>query len=349
MEDQTAKFGNGPQSQLANLARQWRSESSGLAAWRLVSICRMRDVFLYNGPIERGQDLRFIEFVAENKQHDELLLLIVTPGGSPDAAYKMAKYIQSRYSNFACFIPGLCKSAGTLLAIGANELVFAPYGELGPLDVQLTKTDDLLGQESGLNISEAFRTVEDRAKRTFHALIGEIIQSSGGVVSFQTASHCASEIVASLYGPIFGRIDPEEVGSRARAMRLGEDYGVRLNQKYTNLRDSALERLSQSYSSHGFVIDAEESCALFERVRMAEPSEQWLVQALGANARFPGQEVAIENLTALSEEYGAVANEKENDGEKDSPIESLVGGFEANIVPISTEPNGSDPAAAGAS
>lgn len=308
----------------------------------------MRDVFLYSGAIERTQDLRFIEFVAENKQHDELLLLLVTPGGSPDAAYKIGKYIQSRYSNFICFIPGLCKSAGTLLAIAANELVFAPYGELGPLDVQLTKTDDLFGQESGLNISEAFRTVEDRAKRTFHALIGEIIQSSGGVVSFQTASHCASEIVASLYGPIFGRIDPEEVGSRARAMRLGEDYGVRLNQKYTNLKDAALERLSQSYSSHGFVIDAEESCALFERVRMAEPSEQWLVQKLGAKARFSGQEVVIENLTALYEGYGAEVSEKENVGEQESPIEGLDSGIGPNVVPISAEPNGSDLTAASA-
>lgn len=308
----------------------------------------MRDVFLYNGGIERSQDLRFIQFVAEHKQHDELLLLLVTPGGNPDAAYKIGKYIQARYSNFICFIPGLCKSAGTLLAIAANELVFAPYGELGPLDVQLTKTDDLFGQESGLNISEAFRTVEDRAKRTFHNLIGEIIQSSGGVVSFQTASHCASEIVASLYGPIFGRIDPEEVGSRARAMRLGEDYGVRLNQKYTNLKDAALERLSQSYSSHGFVIDAEESCALCERVRMAEPSEQWLVQNLGAKARFPGQEVAIENLSAAYDAHCTEMAEQENDGEQESPIEGLARGFEPMVVPISAEPNGSDPAAASA-
>jgi len=253
------------------------------------------DVFLYNGGIERSEDLRFIEFISQNQASNDLTLLLVTPGGNPDAAYKIARYIQSVYDNFRCFVPGLCKSAGTLLAIGANELIFSPYGELGPLDVQLTKTDDLIGQESGLNISEAFRTVENRAKATFHAVIGEIISSSGGVVSFQTASHCASEIVASLYGPIFGRIDPEEVGSRARAMRLGEDYGIRLNQKFQNLRDGALTHLSQSYSSHGFVIDANEACALFERVRLATDVEKQLVQTLGSKARFPSQEPVMEN------------------------------------------------------
>jgi len=308
----------------------------------------MRDVFLYTGGIERGEDLRFIEFVSENQKHDDLLLLLVTPGGNPDAAYKIGKYIQSRYANFSCFIPGLCKSAGTLLAIAANELVFAPYGELGPLDVQLTKTDDLFGQESGLNISEAFRTVEDRAKRTFHALIGEIIQSSGGVVSFQTASHCASEIVASLYGPIFGRIDPEEVGSRARAMRLGEDYGIRLNQKYGNLKAPALQQLSQSYSSHGFVIDAEESCALFERVRLAEPVEQWLVQNLGPKARFAGQEVMIEDLTALYEAYGVQATE-ENDGEQEGSVENGANDLGSSAFPLAAVAHGDDLTASGGS
>jgi hypothetical protein len=263
-----------------------------------------------------------------------------------DAAYKIGKYIQSKYANFTCFIPGLCKSAGTLLAIAANELVFAPYGELGPLDVQLTKTDDLFGQESGLNISEAFRTVEDRAKSTFHGLIGEIIQSSGGVVSFQTASHCASEIVASLYGPIFGRIDPEEVGSRARAMRLGEDYGVRLNQKHANLKGPALQQLSQSYSSHGFVIDAEESCALFHRVRMAEPTEQSLVQSLDSKARFAGPNVTIENLTVLYETLRIQA-EKENDGEQEGPIETLTNGSGPCALPLAAVVNGNDLTTAG--
>lgn len=275
----------------------------------------MTDVFLYNGPIARQDDLRFIEYVASHKQHDEVMLVLVTPGGSPDAAYKIGRYLQKRYEGFSCLIPGLCKSAGTLLAVGARELVFSPYGELGPLDVQLTKSDDLLGQDFGLNISEAFRTVEGRAKNTFHELIGEIITGSGGVISFQTASHCASEIVGALYGPIFERIDPEEVGSRARAMRIGEDYGVRLNEKFKNLKQGALTQLSQSYSSHGFVIDNEEACALFERVRVADEVEQAVVQALGVRARFPGQSVHIENLTDTFASLKATANDQDFENE----------------------------------
>lgn len=309
----------------------------------------MTDVFLYNGPISRQDDLRSIEFVSANKRHDEIMLVLVTPGGSPDAAYKIGRYFQKRYEGFSCFIPGLCKSAGTLLAVGANELVFSPYGELGPLDVQLTKSDGLLGQDSGLNISEAFRTVEGRAKNTFHELIGEIITGSGGVISFQTASHCASEIVGALYGPIFERIDPEEVGSRARAMRIGEDYGVRLNEKFKNLKHGALAQLSQSYSSHGFVIDDDEACALFERVRMADETEKALVQGLGIKARFPGQGLHMENLTdffaglkaeASDQELNNEPREEHEDAGQPSAADPAIGGEAA-------KPNGRHLAAAG--
>lgn len=306
----------------------------------------MTDVILYNGPLERREDLRFIEFLAENRKSDSLLLALVTPGGNPDAAYKIARYIQATYEKFQCLVPGICKSAGTLLAVGASELVFAPYGELGPLDVQLNKADDLFGQESGLNISEAFRAVEARARHTFHQTIGEIVSGSGGVISFSTASHCASEIVASLYGPIFGRIDPEEVGSRARAMRLGEDYGVRLNQKFSNLKDGALTQLSQSYSSHGFVIDMEEACALFEHVRGATPNEKALINALGVMARFPGENVQMQNLTDF---FGTLGSEEPKQemphGPGEGPANENVGGKPESVA--KAKPNGGNSEAAG--
>jgi hypothetical protein len=249
----------------------------------------MADIFIFNGEIKRGSDLRFIELVYTEKKDEECLLVLVTPGGSPDAAYKIARYLQSKYEKFSVIVSGLCKSAGTLLSVGADELIFMPYGELGPLDVQMAKTDNLAGLESGLNISEAFMALEGRARDTYSGLILEIIQSSGGVVSFQSAAHAASEVVSSMYGPIFARIDPEEVGSRSRAMRIGEDYCKRLNAKWSNLKPDALSTLSQTYSSHGFVIDFLEAKSLFNRVREPTEEERKFITQLGALARHPHQ------------------------------------------------------------
>ena len=259
------------------------------------------DYYLYSGNILRGEDLRFIEYIAEEQKSDGVVLILCTPGGDPDAAYKIGRYLQSKYTSFKLFVPGYCKSAGTLLAIAADEIVFSPYGELGPLDVQMTRTDNIANLESGLNISEAFLTLENRARNTFHDLIAEITGMSGGIVSFQTASRSASEIVGALYGPIFAHIEPEDVGSRARAMRIGEDYGTRLNQEFNNLRPDALIHLSQSYTSHGFVIDLREAAALFHNVRESSESEKTLVQQLGERCRIPSQQLYFDNVTELYE------------------------------------------------
>lgn len=270
------------------------------------------DVFLYCGAMRRVDDLKFIEHINSNKKHDQVLLVLVSLGGDPDAAYKIGKYIQQRYSDFRVLVPGMCKSAGTLLAIAANEVVFSPYGELGPLDIQLTKTDHISGMESGLSILQAFDTLQAQAKDTFHDLVQEIIGNTGGVVSFHTASHSASEMIASLYGPIFSRIDPEEVGSRTRAMQIAAAYGQRLNLKFSNVKAEALDMLAQTYPSHSFVIDLEEAQNILNRVRAASETEKKLVQSLGRRARFPGRELVIECLT---DAYAALNSEDSHEDE----------------------------------
>lgn len=269
------------------------------------------DVFLYNGEIKRSVDLSFIEMVNKFKAHDECLMIIVTLGGDPDAAYKMARYLQYKYNSYRVLISGYCKSAGTLFAIGATEVIFTPYGELGPLDIQMAKADQIASLESGLNITEAFVTLEDRARQTYQNVITDILSSSGGIVSFTTASHAAIEIVTALYGPIFGRIDPEEVGSRSRAMRIGEDYSHRLADKWNNLKPEAVSMLSQTYSSHSFVIDYVEAQSLFHKVRLATNNEMELVIKLGSLSRHPQRELTMRKL----EDIGSQKAESEDNGQ----------------------------------
>lgn len=279
------------------------------------------DVFLYNGELSRTSDLRFIELVHETQMHESCMVIIVTPGGDPHAAYKIVRYLQHKYKSLKVLISGYCKSAGTLFAIGADEVIFTPYGELGPLDVQMTKTDQIASMESGLNITEAFLTLEDRSRQTYQNVISDILSSSGGIVSFQTASHAATEIVTALYGPIFGRIDPEEVGSRSRAMRIGEDYSERLDKKWNNLKEGVVTTLSNTYPSHGFVIDFVEAQSLFYNVRLANSEELDLVLELGPLSRHPQRALTIKKLRDI----GAL-----NEGSDDDEQHTKDGTAEAN-------------------
>ena len=257
------------------------------------------DVFFYAGQIDRSYDLKFIECVAaqnDKSKAKECLVVMTSGGGNPDAAYKIARYLQHRYESYSVLVAGFCNSAATLFAIGAKELVFCPFGELGPLDIQLQKPDSLSGFESGLNIGEAFTTLESQARQTYNDMLMEIIRNSGGVVTFKTASDVVTDMVSVLYGPIFAQIDPEEMGSRTRAMRIGEDYAKRLNQ-YGNLKTGALETLSTKYTSHSFVIDYIEAKALFNNVRLVNPQEAKLVESLGPSCRYPQGPVTIKAVT----------------------------------------------------
>ncbi len=240
-------------------------------------------------------------------------MFLTTNGGDPDA-YKISRYLQEKYKHFAVVVSGKCKSAGTLIALGAHEIVFTPYGELGPLDIQLAKVDRFDQMQSGLAIQDALNTLEDRALERFFTIVKDYIQSNRGMISFGVAAKAASDFVTQLYAPVFARVDPEEVGARTRSMRIASDYGQRLSLKSQNLKPDTLRLLAETYSSHSFVIDQQEAEGLFERVRQTSDEERGVAIALERLARFPAtSEPAI---YALHDQKAAEPTKKQNDNKE---------------------------------
>ncbi len=245
-----------------------------------------KDWFLFSGSIGQFDSLEFAECVDKNKKADCAVIVMCSYGGFPDSAYKMARYLQHVYGSYSVVVAGYCKSAATLFAIGADELIFTPFGELGPLDVQFQKEDKLFGQESGLNITEAIINLENHALKMYYKMIRDIIAGSGGVVTFRTASEVATGITSALYGPIFGQIEPDKVGERMRAMRIGKEYAARLD-IHGNLKPQALDFLSESYASHSFVIDYKEAELLFKKVRLVTDEEKDIILSGGVAYHYP--------------------------------------------------------------
>ena len=244
------------------------------------------DIFLYSGEISRSYDHAFIDLIDESKRKANALLFLVTNGGDPDAGYKIARHLQYKYETYTVVISGLCKSAGTLIAVGADQLAFSPYGELGPLDIQTIKTDDLAERLSGLSIQEALDSLARSALAKHGAVFSTIIRETGAVVSFPTAAKAASDLVTGLFAPIFARIDPYDVGEKARAMRIATEYGKRLAARTGNLKPKTLEMLTRTYPSHSFVIDMTEAVELFINVRVVSDEEALIAADLGILARY---------------------------------------------------------------
>ena len=61
----------------------------------------------------------------------------------------------------------LCTSAGALLALGADELIISDYGELGPLDVQLRKPDEVGERHSGLTPQQVLDSLDRHSRSLF--------------------------------------------------------------------------------------------------------------------------------------------------------------------------------------
>lgn len=263
------------------------------------------DTYLYAGPIEKsGYDSLCDVLEKKKKKGQKALLFLVTGGGNPNAGYRIARALCHHYGseNFRVAIPAECKSAGTLICIGANSLVFFDKGELGPLDVQFQKQDEIFQQSSGLDILRGMTYLRHEALETFSEYLMEINGGSG--LSTKTASEIASKLVIGLFEPMFAQIDPIRLGEMNAALQIANEYGNRLNEKSKSLKSGALSKLINDYPTHGFVIDRAEARNLFERVE--PPTEQELqlsewAMRVASGKPFRNQLTVIDLLAFLLE------------------------------------------------
>lgn len=254
------------------------------------------DVIHFNGPILRPTDQCLISDCVTRNRRENALLMLVTMGGDPDAAYRIARCLQTQYERFFLYVSGYCKSAGTIIALGAHELVMSDHGELGPLDVQMFKKDEIWETQSGLTVMNTLTALKDDALRAYVDFFLHTKGKIGGSITLRTASQIATEMTTGLFAPLYSQIDPLHLGEAARAMSIASQYGKRLLSAGQNIEESALEFILSEYPSHGFVIDRNEASMLFKNVRKPKKSEKILEDMLGNQARRPENNGTIERL-----------------------------------------------------
>ncbi|MFZ3081422.1 SDH family Clp fold serine proteinase [Rhodoferax ferrireducens] len=225
------------------------------------------DIITYAGEINLKGYEAICNLLAQKKA-DKALLVISTPGGDPHAGFRIARALQHTYESFDALIPGSCKSAGTLVIIGAKKLYLDDMSELGPLDVQVKKSDEVVGRNSGLDILQAVNYLQSQAMNAFRGYLLELTRDAG--LSTKVASDISSKLTTGLYEPVFAQIDPMRLAEMQRAMEIAFAYGNRLNDKSGNLRAGGLGQLVTGYPSHGFVIDRKEARTIFTAVEKPE-------------------------------------------------------------------------------
>ncbi|NJL78192.1 MAG: SppA protein [Richelia sp. SM2_1_7] len=274
------------------------------------------------------------EIKETSPKRDNIVLILTTYGGDPDAAFRIARYIKRKYQKFTLFVFGSCKSAGTLLALGADEIVMSDFGELGPLDVQVTKDDDFRS-ESVLDIQQALSVIGSQAFEMFESYLLKLISGTQALITTRTAADIASSMAVNLLSPISSQIDPLRLGEMNRLMNIALAYGQRLKPESIEV----IKNLIYNYPSHSFVIDYEEAKKLFDDVREPMDLEYELEEMILPLVRKPSSQEIILNLEKLNEEYAENSernhpNRERVTQESVSPDNGKNEAVEGNILPF---------------
>ncbi|HCG9118641.1 SppA protein [Vibrio parahaemolyticus] len=238
------------------------------------------DVISYVGPISRDGYTKLTQIIEQKiingEKGNNLILVLTTPGGNPDYGYRIGRAINHYYDDTSILIPDICKSAGTLVALAAKRLIVGDLGELGPLDIQFRKPDEMGEQTSTLNIFKTVSELQVATLDSFRHFVTDIRYGSG--IGTKLSAEIAANLTKALISPISAQVDPIKLGEHNRALQIAKDYANRLNQVANNLVSTeALDKLVSGYPCHSFVIDRKEAKTLFRCVDKPTTEEESLI------------------------------------------------------------------------
>jgi hypothetical protein len=131
-----------PLFQAINAARYQRQalirEIQGLEGPKL--ICYVAGI---DAPVDREDVLGIVDLLHNIPPGHAIDLMLHTGGGDIDAAEKLMGMVRkcAGTSEVRVIVPDFAKSAGTLMALGADRILMSDSSELGKIDPQVIRTD----------------------------------------------------------------------------------------------------------------------------------------------------------------------------------------------------------------
>lgn len=112
-----------------------------------IAAIRGRDILVYASDSNKARqgapvgidnsDLLPITDQISNLNADAIDLLLETGGGSGETTEDIVRLLHGKFKSVAFIIPGMAKSAGTIMVMAGDEILMDSSSSLGPIDAQI--------------------------------------------------------------------------------------------------------------------------------------------------------------------------------------------------------------------
>jgi len=215
----------------------------------------------------------------ELPEKQPVALLLDSPGGYAKSAYQIGTILRGHCGSYTVVVPRYAKSAATLLSLGAKTILLGKYAELGPLDAQFHDRD----REEPISALDEVQALE-----RLHAFALEAVDRTMFLMTPRTGKKIETLLPmvlhfgADIARPLFEKLDAIHYTQMSRALKVAEEYAVRLLQVHYN-GDKAREiarHLVEKYPEHGFVVDAAECATFGLKTASTSPEQQRMIEEM---------------------------------------------------------------------
>jgi len=109
---------------------------------RVIAVIHRQEAMRFFGfPIARYIDMddaeKVLNAIRTTPREQAIDVILHTPGGLAIAALQIARALRAHPGRVTVFVPHFAMSGGTLVALGADEIVMSEHAMLGPIDPQI--------------------------------------------------------------------------------------------------------------------------------------------------------------------------------------------------------------------
>jgi hypothetical protein len=195
-------------------------------------------------------------------------VVLYTKGGDAEVPWRIVSLVREFASHFSVLVPYRAHSAGTMIAMGADEIVMTPLSVLGPIDP--SRSHPLLPRREGSPEAEPISVQDMRHAMKF------IREATEGTPP-------SPEALAQIVTALFDKIHPLAIGAIEQSYALAKLVGTQCLGTHMNPSTDAaaiksiVDKLCDDYKSHAYQINRSEAKKIGMKVTDATPSDQTIL------------------------------------------------------------------------